>query len=48
MILIVVLLLAACGLGSAGVFVLWGLGWTLLFGAACCVGLSVVMVRGLS
>lgn len=32
---IIMLMLASCGLTVAGVYILYGLGWSLLSGAAC-------------
>lgn len=44
--LIAVLVIAAVLLGAAGVCVLAGLGWTLIFLAASCAALALVMARG--
>lgn len=41
-------MLAAGALGAAGVYLLFGLGWTLLFLAGCSAGLSIVLLRGLT
>ena len=48
MIMVIFLGLAAAGLGGAGVYLLAGLAWTLIFAAACCAVFAAVIVRGLS
>lgn len=40
--------LAAAALGAAGIAMLAGLGWTLIFLAVCCVAVAVLLARGLS
>jgi hypothetical protein len=40
-------LLAGTGLSVAGIYVLAGLGWALLAGAAPCLALAFVIIRGL-
>ena len=42
------LLLAGVALGAAGIALLAGPGWTLLFLGACSIGLALVMARGLN
>lgn len=37
----------AAALGAAGVLTLFGVGWMLIFLAACSAGLAIVLLRGL-
>jgi hypothetical protein len=43
-----VFMLAAAGLAVGGVFVLFGLGWSMLAGAVACASTGVVLMRGLN
>jgi hypothetical protein len=40
------LVLAAVVLGATGVWILAGVGWALIFLAAACAGLALVLARG--
>lgn len=46
LVLIVVLVLAGLALGLAGVFTLFGPGWTLIAAAVACLALAVLIARG--
>jgi hypothetical protein len=45
---VIALLSLAASLGSAGICMLAGLGWMLLFDAACCVVAALLLTRGLN
>jgi hypothetical protein len=44
---IVALLIAGAGLACGGVYILFGLGWTLLGAGAVVVSIALVLLRGL-
>ena len=46
--LLVVCLLGGLGLGVSGVYLLWGIGWAMLVGAAVLITVAVVIYKGMT
>ena len=46
--LLVVCLLGGLGLGVSGVYLLWGIGWAMLLGAAVLITVAVVIYKGMT